>query len=237
MTFDNFCAGNTYKYAFSTAKSVADSPDGTYNPLIFYGPSGVGKTHLLSAIETHLKDTYKKLLIISVSAEELMNDLREFIIKNDIVSFRQKYDNADVLLIDNFELVAEKTTTQEELFLIFDRYIRNNKQIVLCITETEDNAFSEKIKSRLSSGVALEMKFPDDKIKKDIIDATANELNIKLDENEIDYILEKASTVGKIKGLLKTLTIFCKEDKHPSFELVKKVCKNKELLKTPFSPG
>ena len=156
-----------------------------------------------------------------------MNDLREFIIKNDIVSFRQKYDNADVLLIDNFELVAEKTTTQEELFLIFDRYIRNNKQIVLCITEIEDNAFSKKISTRLSSGVALEMKFPDNKIKKEIISATANELNIKLDDNEIEYILDNTSTVGKINGLLKTLTIFCKEDKHPSFELVKRFVKTK----------
>ena len=71
------------------------------------------------------------------------------------------------------------------LFLIFDRYIRNNKQIVLCITEIEDNAFSKKISTRLSSGVALEMKFPDNKIKKEIISATANELNIKLDDNEI----------------------------------------------------
>ncbi len=222
MTFDNFYDENDYKLVVKTAKYIADFPDGKYNPLILFGPSGVGKTHLLSAINNRLKETHINYNIVSVSVDELINDFVVSVNKADKTSFHRKYNDADVIMIDDFELVSGKSALQKELFLVFDECLKNNKQIILCITESENNNFSEKISTRLSGGVALEMKLPNDETKRAIVNGVAKELNITLDDNEKNHILNCTRTAAEIKGLIKKISLICETEKHPTVDLINK---------------
>lgn len=225
MTFENFYAGNSYAYEFAVAKTIADRPCGEYSPLIIFGPYGVGKTHLLSAIECSARALYKNQKIIRISADDFVEELIESICKGKSTCFHEKYDTADMLLIDNFELVAGKEHTQEELFKIFDNYTQNKKQIVLCISgNLREYDLAQKIKSRLSNGIFLEMNLPDDKTKYAIVNGIAKELRIELEEQLKIYLVEKTSNAAEINGMLKTLKMVCEiTNECPSLDKLKHI--------------
>ena len=220
MTFENFYFGNTYRFALDMAKNIADYPDGTYNPVIFYGPSRVGKTHLLTAIYNQLKETRKDMHIINISADGIIEELIDSIIKGEKTAFHQKYNYADIIMVDNFELVSNNEQAKEELFLIFDEYIKNKKQIILCVTEFDNNSFSKKIKTRLNSGILIEMKIPDDKTKKQIIDFVSDEWNLKLNENQKQCILKRTNTPNEFISVLKCLSNYSMSHKNCTRDLI-----------------
>ena len=225
MTFENFYAGNSYTYEFAVAKTIADRPCGEYSPLIIFGPYGVGKTHLISAIEHSTKTLHEGRKIIRMSADDFTEELLKSISKGELVSFRKKYDAIDMLLIDNFELVAEKECTQQELFRIFDNNSQNKKQIVLCINgNLKEYDLAQKIKSRLSNGIFLEMNLPDDKTKYAIVNGIAKELRIELQEQLKIYLVEKTSNAAEINGMLKTLKMVCEiTNECPSLDKLKHI--------------
>ncbi len=143
MTFESFYPGTSYLFQWEAAKQVADHPGGTYNPLILSGPCGVGKTHLLSAIAHQAASVHPEFTIVQLSAECFVNELVAALCNGDIEAFRQKFSSADMLLIEHFETVAGKETTQEELFCLFNHYLQQNKQLVLSINTTHaDTPFS-----------------------------------------------------------------------------------------------
>ncbi len=206
MTFDNFYAGNSYAFEVAAAKRISEQPGGEYSPLIICGPCGVGKTHLLSAISARTSALQTNYKIICTSAEALVEELISSIREGKIASFREEYSAADVLLIDNFELLSEKEYTQEELFNIFDCYAKNNKQIVLCVSgHPSECDFAQKIKSRLSCGIVLNMALPNNETKIAIIDGVAKEWNLELDTQIVHCIAEKMNTASEIKGVLKNI--------------------------------
>ena len=206
MTFENFYAGNSYSYEVEAAKSVADQPGGERSPFIICGPCGVGKSHLLSAIHFRMSALPKNYNIIYTSANDIVEELIASIQEGKSNSFREKYCGADVLLIDNFELLSEKEYTQEELFNIFDFYAKNNKQIVLCVSgHPSECDFAQKIKSRLSCGIVLNMALPNNETKIAIIDGVAKEWNLELDTQIVHCIAEKMNTASEIKGVLKNI--------------------------------
>ena len=224
MTFDNFYAGNSYAFEVAGAKRISEQPGGEYNPLIICGPCGVGKTHLLSAISARTSALQTNYKIICTSAEAFVEELISSIREGKIASFREEYSAADMFLIDNFELLSEKEYTQEELFKIFDCYAKNNKQIVLCVSgHPSECDFAQKIKSRLSCGIVLNMALPNNETKIAIIDGVAKEWNLELDTQIVHCIAEKMNTASEIKGVLKNIKM-AKEinNQYPSLEDLKK---------------
>ena len=221
MTFENFYPGNSYKLEFAVAKKIAEQPDGEYSPLIFCGPCGVGKTHLLSAIALKAKNLHKDCKIISVSAEQFIDELITSICKNNYSN--KEYNKADMLLIDNFEFVAGKESTQDEVFRIFDNYLLNKKQIVLSINDSiGDYTFAPRIKSRLYSGVILNMRLPDNKTKKGIVKGISDQLSLNLDDDIGKYIVDKTNNTTEIKGLLKNIKmIFDISNDYPTIDELK----------------
>ena len=120
FTFENFIKGPSNQFAFAAAQAVAANPSGAYNPLFIYGGSGLGKTHLLTAIQTEIKRTHPDFVIMYVTCEQFTNELIAAIRAGSTEDFRMKYRVADLLLVDDIQFIAGKESTQEEFFHTFN---------------------------------------------------------------------------------------------------------------------
>ena len=160
LTFSNFVIGESNQLAFSAAKRVSETL-GHYNPLFIYGSVGLGKTHLLNGIGNELKKTDKK--IIYLSAERFMYQFVKSIKNKDTQKFKDVFRNADVLIIDDIQFISGKEVTQEEFFYTFNSLIENNSQVILsCDRSPNDlDRIQERIKSRLSGGLVVDIQSPD----------------------------------------------------------------------------
>ena len=155
-TFDNFIVGPSNNLAYAAAKAVSQKQHEKYNPLFIYGDSGLGKTHLLSAIQNEMTKNYPGINIIYISAETFTNEFLHSITANKTELFDEKYRNADALLIDDIQFIAGKEQTEEKFFHIFNELYKLNKAIVLTSDRPakEIKSISDRLKTRFSSGLA-----------------------------------------------------------------------------------
>ena len=130
-TFDTFVTGESYRFAYAACRAVSDKPSVVYNPLFLIGGVGLGKTHLMQAIGSHICYNQPDLKVVYVSSEAFTNDFIEAIQNKNNNAFRNKYRKVDVLLIDDIQFLAGREGTQEEFFHTFNALYLDNKQIVL----------------------------------------------------------------------------------------------------------
>ena len=131
LTFDTFIVGSSNKFAHAAALAVAQNPATAYNPLFIYGESGLGKTHLLTAIKAEVEKNNPHANIIYIDGETFTNEIITAIRENKTAEFHNKYRQADVLLVDDVQFIAGKESTQEEFFHTFNALHSAGKQIVL----------------------------------------------------------------------------------------------------------
>ena len=131
FTFDTYIVGPSNKFAHAASMAVATKPAALYNPLFIYGNSGLGKTHLLYAICNEISKTHPEMNIIYIKGDDFTNEIIEAIRKGTTPEFRQKYRQADALLVDDIQFIAGKESTQEEFFHTFNTLYESKKQIVL----------------------------------------------------------------------------------------------------------
>ena len=131
FTFDNFIVGNSNKFANAAAVAVAEKPADSYNPLFIYGPSGVGKTHLLYAIANEIHKHHPDYNIVYIKGDQFTNELINSLREGKNNEFRLKYRGADLFLVDDIQFIAGKDSTQEEFFHTFNNLYESHKQIVL----------------------------------------------------------------------------------------------------------
>ena len=162
-TFDNFIVGPSNNLAYAAAKAVSQKQHEKYNPLFIYGDSGLGKTHLLSAIQNEMTKNYPGINIIYISAETFTNEFLHSITANKTELFDEKYRNADALLIDDIQFIAGKEQTEEKFFHIFNELYKLNKAIVLTSDRPakEIKSISDRLKTRFSSGLAADVRAPE----------------------------------------------------------------------------
>lgn len=130
-TFENFIVGSNNRLAYAAAIAVSKAPAQKYNPLFIYGPSGLGKTHLMQAIAQSILEDKPRCKVVFISSEKFTNDFIETIRNKTNLQFRNKYRSADVLLVDDIQFVAGKEATQEEFFHTFNELYNAGKQIIL----------------------------------------------------------------------------------------------------------
>ena len=154
-TFENFIVGSSNKFVYAAATAVANNPSGSYNPLFIYGPSGLGKTHLMYAVTNEMKKKNPNIKILYVKGEEFTNQLVDSISKKSTNQFREKYRKADVLLIDDIQFIAGKEATQEEFFHTFNALHEEHKQIILSSDRPprEIKTLEDRLKSRFEWGL------------------------------------------------------------------------------------
>lgn len=192
--FDNFVVGFSNNLAYLAATQVAKEPGKTYNPLLIYGPTGVGKTHLLQAIGNDIASKSEKANIVYVSAEKFTNEFLESLRNKTQESFRAKYRKADVLLVDDVQFFAGKDGTQDEFFFTFNELFQTGRQIV-CATDKhprEIGKFKDRLLSRLAGGMAADVSLPDLEMKMAIINSKCKEKGVQLPGDVIAFIAQSA---------------------------------------------
>ena len=160
LNFESFVTGESNQLAFSAAKRVTESL-GHYNPLYIYGGVGLGKTHILNAIGNQLKLVDKK--VIYLSAERFMYQFVKSIKNKDTHKFKEIFRNADVLILDDIQFISGKEVTQEEFFYTFNSLLENQSQVVISCDRSpnELDRIQDRIKSRLSGGLVVDVQPPD----------------------------------------------------------------------------
>ena len=239
-TFENFIVGKTNTFAYAACKGVADNPAcleserlsggkeierSPYNPLFIYGPSGLGKTHLLHAIINRIKSNIPDVKILYVKCEDFTNPLIEHLSRNAMADFKNKYRKCDVLLIDDIQFLAGKTSTQEEFFHTFNTLYEDNKQIILTSDRPpkEIQPLEDRIITRFEWGLLADIQPPDLELRLAIIKKKAEQVGIELPEESLDYLAENLrSNVRQIEGAIKKLAAFkFLSGQEITFELVK----------------
>ncbi|MBR2884586.1 MAG: chromosomal replication initiator protein DnaA [Clostridia bacterium] len=203
-TFDNFVVGNSNRFAQSASLAVAESPAYAYNPLFLYGGVGLGKTHLMHAIGNYIKAENPDAKIEFLSAETFTNELINSIKDNTNQQFRDKYRNIDVLLVDDIQFIAGKTTTEEEFFHTFNTLHEANKQIVLTSDRppNEIRTLEERLRSRFGWGLICDIQPPDYETRIAILRKKAQNENIIISDEIIEFIAQKIkSNIRELEGV------------------------------------
>ena len=204
-TFDTFVVGSCNQFAHAAAKAVADAPARSYNPLFVYGGVGMGKTHLIHAIGFALLDRQPNLRIVYTSSERFMNQLITCIRTDRMPLFHQYYRSADVLLVDDVHILANRERTQEEFFHTFNELYDHQKQIVLSSDSPPKSTpgLVDRLRSRFEWGLLVDVQAPDLETKMAILDKKAEQEGIALPEGVRVFIATKTrSNVRELEGAL-----------------------------------
>ncbi len=207
-TFLNFVVGNSNKFAHAAAVAVSKKPGSAYNPLFIYGPSGLGKTHLLNAIAGEIKKNHPEYKVTYVTGEIFTNEIIDAISRKTTNEFRQKYRQSDLLLVDDVQFIAGKESTQEEFFHTFNTLSNDHKQIVLTSDRTpkEIATLEDRLKTRFESGLLADISPPDYETRSAIVKAKAKKLDITLETEVVDFIANKiTSNIRQLEGVAKKM--------------------------------
>lgn len=235
-TFDNFVHGNCNEIAFQSAHAIAlsceeytDSPGNhyskkkpeasNYNPLFIYGPSGLGKTHLLLAISNYVKTHRPDLSVLFVTSENFTNELIESIRSGKMQEFREKYRTVDYLLIDDIQFFnGTKESSRMEIFNTFNAIADNDNYIITTSDRTPSDLkdFHERLITRFSSGMIAHISPPDFEICSIILQKKAERSHIDMPEEVISFIAGNVnSSVRELEGAFKQVVGYCQIKKVP----------------------
>ena len=230
--FENFITGSSNKLAFEASIKVKENIS-HYNPFYIYGGVGMGKTHLLNSIGLELKKNNK---VMFISAERFMYQFVKSIKANDMVKFKEYFRNTDVLLIDDIQFMNGKEAMQEEFFHTFNALLDKGSQIIISADRPPSklSRIQERIKSRFSGGLVVDIQKPDFELRKKIVKNKAEELNnlyssqTKISKEIEDFISSEISTsVREIVGALNRIISFSRiYNKIPSLSETKIILKD-----------
>ena len=211
FTFENFIRGPSNQFAFAAAQAVAANPSGAYNPLFIYGPSGLGKTHLLHAIKFEVAKNHPDFNIVYVDCEVFTNEIIEAVKNGTTELFRQKYRLADVLLIDDIQFLAGKESTQEEFFHTFNTLHNAGKQIVIASDRPakEIKSLEERLRTRFEWGLTADIQPPDFETRVAIVKRKAELLKLDVPDDVADYIANNLKqNIRQLEGAVKKLNAY-----------------------------
>ncbi len=206
-TFDTFVVGPFNELAHAASQAVIKKPGITYNPLFIYGDTGRGKTHLIQAVGNYLKTTTSRK-IYYVTSERFALDYINSVQNNKVNNFKEKYRKYDVLIMDDIQFLSNKEKTQEELFHLFNNLYDDNKQIIFSSDKHPNyiQNLEERLKSRFSAGMIIDVPHPDHESRAAILRAKAKMQNFELNTEIIEYL---ASTIDgnirEIEGVLNSV--------------------------------
>ena len=211
FTFDTFVVGSCNQFAHAAAKAVAALPSRSYNPLFIYGGTGMGKTHLMHALGRSLLENHPGMRIVYTTGERFTNELISCIRLQRMPLFHQHYRSADVLLIDDIHILANKERTQEEFFFTFNELYDHQKQIVIS-SDSPPKSISglvERLRSRFEWGLMVDVQPPDLETKMAILDKKAEQEGVFLPEDVRIFIATKSkSSVRELEGALVKLIAY-----------------------------
>lgn len=224
--FSTFVVGTNNRLAEAVAQAVVDDLGNTYNPVFFYGNTGLGKTHLMQAIgnEVLKNDSSKKVIYISI--EQFLNEMVEAIRTKKNEDFRNKYRAVDLLMIDDVQFVETYPRTQEELFHTFNALYQANKQIVLASDRPpqEIKNITDRLRTRFQGGMVADIQPPDYETRVAIIRQILEERNQQIDEQYVDLIAKNIeSSVRELEGAITKVSSLFKLGIEPSQDEIARI--------------
>lgn len=210
-TFETFVIGSSNRFPHAAAVAVSEAPGKSYNPLLVYGESGLGKTHLLHAIGHYVRTIYAGSKVRYVSSEEFTNEFINAIRDDRQDRFKRKYREVDVLLIDDIQFLAGKTQTQEEFFHTFNTLHNANKQIVLTSDRPPKllEALEDRLRNRFEWGLITDVQAPDLETRIAILRKKAAMDRLTAPSDVLEFIASKIQTnIRELEGALIRVTAF-----------------------------
>jgi len=210
-TFESFVVGPNNEIAHAAALAVAQAPARTYNPLFVYGGVGLGKTHLMQAIGQYVWAKKKNVKVIYVSSELFINEFIDAIQHSNLVKFRKRYRQVDLLLIDDIQFLGGKERSQEEFFHTFNTLFDGHKQIVLSSDRpaSEIANLEHRLVSRFEWGLTAELQPPDIETRMAILRKKARGMQIKLHDEVFQFLASRIRTnVRRLEGALMRVASF-----------------------------
>lgn len=235
-TFHTFVIGPHNSLACAAANAVAEKPGVLYNPLFFYGDSGLGKTHLLHAIGNMIKERDPKAVILYQTADRFVNEFIHAIRFDKIHKFKEKYRSVDVLLIDDIQFISNKEQTQEAFFHIFNSLYDMHKQIVFSSDAVPQDiqGLAERLRSRLAWGLVADIRAPELETKIAILKKKAEMSGCRLDDAVAHYIASRdISNIRELEGSLVRVMAFASlTNQQLTLELAQRVLHKTTATKT-----
>lgn len=217
FTFESFVVGKNNEFVYAAAQSVADDPAGTYNPLFIYGGTGLGKTHLIQAIANRIVADKPELKVVYVTSEQFVNEIIDTMFtgrgpdaREKSNKLRQHYRNADVLIIDDIQIIENKKAVQEEFFHTFNELVSKGKQIVITSDQPPQklDALEERLRTRFAGGLLFDILPPNFETKIAILKRKALEKKCIVPEDVLTYLAQDSGDdVRTLEGRL-TKVIF-----------------------------
>ena len=217
-TFENFIVGSNNRLAYAAAIAVSKAPAQKYNPLFIYGPSGLGKTHLMQAIAQSILEDKPRCKVVLISIEKFTNDFIETIRNKTNLQFRNKYRSADVLLVDDIQFVAGKEATQEEFFHTFNELYNAGKQIILTSDKSPKDIpnLEVRLRSRFECGLECDISPPNFETRVAILKKKAEYEQLELDNEIFEFIAENTgSNVRELEGTLLKIKVLTETEEEP----------------------
>ncbi len=206
--FDSFVVGSFNELAYASAQAIIKKP-GFYNPLFFYGSTGVGKTHLMQAVGNYYKNILEKK-VFYVTSERFTNDYISSLRNNKTNLFKEKYKKYDLLIMDDIQFLSNKEMTQEELFHLFNFLYDNQRQIIFSSDQHPNylQNLESRLKSRFSQGMIIDIPRIDTESKIAIINSKLENSGTKLDNGTIQYLAEGLEgSIREIEGIINNISI------------------------------
>ena len=210
-TFDDFVTGTGNRFAHAAALSVAETPAKSYNPLFIYGDAGLGKTHLLRAIENYVHTHYPHFSVRYVSTETFLNEFVDAIRQNTTIQFKRRYREIDVLLVDDIQFVEGKEGLQEEFFHTFNTLHQANRQIVLTSDRPPDSipTLEDRLRSRFKMGLITDIQPPDIETRLAILQKKAENSRQVVPPDVLLFIAERVKdNIRELEGALIRVTAY-----------------------------
>lgn len=226
LKFDNFVIGDNSKFAYNAAFSVANNPSKKFNPLFIYGASGLGKTHLMQAIGHYIIFNKPELKVRYIRMEEYFKEWMRCFQYNEqpnamkrstkcnnslMRKFHQKFENVDVLLMDDIQFIESKMKTMEDFFSTFEALYTNNKQIVIASDRLPRDIpkLDDRLRSRFEMGLVVDIQSPDYETRFEIVKSYARELGIEADDDVFEYVADNfVNNVRELKGAFNKVSAF-----------------------------
>lgn len=209
-TFESFIVGSSNDLAFTAAQAVSAFPGQKYNPLFLYGGVGLGKTHLLQAVGNAILQRDPKANVLYISSETFVKEFLDSI-RFKKKGFSDKYRNVDVLIVDDMQFIAGKEKTQEEFFHTFNALHQANKQIIIGSDKPPRSipTLTERLRSRLEWGMAIDIQMPDFETRCAIVQAKSGQSGVVLEQETVEYLAKNIKTnIRELEGALNQLLAY-----------------------------
>jgi chromosomal replication initiator protein len=210
-TFETFVVGSSNKFAHAAAQAVAANPGQAYNPLFIYGSSGLGKTHLLRAICHEIVSNNPNINYLFTHGEDFTNEIVLHLAQKNMAEFHNKYRNLELLIVDDVQFIAGKTSTEEEFFHTFNALTEMKHQIVLSSDRPpkEISTLEDRLRTRFEWGLLADIQPPDLETRMAIIKRKAELLEFDLPDEVVTYIAERLkNNIRQLEGAVKKMQAF-----------------------------